>query len=160
MGSVGSHYDVIQACVELTQCLANPTRGQPNHIWDPVGFCHSAMGRKAMILRSSPPERKCLYSSIRDHEETLTRHAWAVFNPRQEQIRDPPLNNLRLLLRGWRQQAVEAEVHGGGAVMVGPVVGEGDQRESPRRFAAAPELNRIAQRGVRYFRHRSIAEVE
>jgi len=24
-----------------------------------------------MILRSSPPEQKCLYSSIRDHEETL-----------------------------------------------------------------------------------------
>src|SRR3989449_3052202 len=70
------------------------------------------------------------------------------------------IHNLRLLLRGWRQQAVEAEVHGGGAVMVGPVVGEGDQCESPRCFAAAPDLNRIAQRGVRYFRHRSIAEVE
>src|SRR5207249_498440 len=77
-GIVGSHYDVIQACVELTQCLANPTRGQPNHrkgpLWDPVGFCHSAMGRKAMILRGSPPQQKFLYSSIRDHEETLTRH--------------------------------------------------------------------------------------
>ena len=70
------------------------------------------------------------------------------------------IHNLRLLLRGWRQQAVEAEVHGGGAVMVGSVVGEDDQRESPRCFAAAPDLNRIAQRGVRYFRHRSIAEVE
>src|SRR5216117_2503510 len=81
MGSVGSDYDVIQACVELTQCLANPTRGQPNHIWDPVGFCHSAMGRKAMILRSSPPERKCLYSSIRDHEETLTRHGLGRLQP-------------------------------------------------------------------------------
>ena len=40
-----------------------------------------------------------------------------------------------LLLRGWREQAVEAEVHGGRAVMVGPVVGEGDQSESPRCFA-------------------------
>jgi hypothetical protein len=66
----------------------------------------------------------------------------------------------RLLLRGWRQQAIEAEVRGGGAVMVGPVVGEGDQCESPRCFATAPDLNRIAQRGVRYFRHRGIAEVE
>src|SRR6266849_4400814 len=52
------------------------------------------------------------------------------------------------------------EVHGGGAVMVGPVVGEGEQSESPRCFAAAPDLNRIAQRGVRYFWHRSIAEIE
>jgi hypothetical protein len=68
--------------------------------------------------------------------------------------------NLRLLLRGWRQQAVEAEVHGGGAVMVGPVVGEGDQCERTRCFAAAPDLNRIAQRGVRYSWHRNIAEVE
>jgi hypothetical protein len=75
-------------------------------------------------------------------------------------IRDPRLNNLRLLVRGWRQQAAEAEVHGGGAVMVGPVVGEGDQCESPWCFAAAPELNRIAQLGVRYFRHRRVAEVE
>ena len=80
--------------------------------------------------------------------------------PRPGRIRDPPLNNLRLLVRGWRQQAVEAEVHGGGAVMVGPVAGEGDQCESPWCFAAAPDLNRIAQLGVRYFRHRSVAEVE
>jgi hypothetical protein len=43
--------------------------------------------------------------------------------------------------------------------MVGPVVGEGDQCESPRCFVA-PDLNRIAQRSVRYFPHRSIAEVE
>jgi len=80
--------------------------------------------------------------------------------PGRGRTRDPPLNNLRLLLRGWRQQAVEAEVHGGGAIVVGPVVGEGDQSESPRCFAAAPDLNRIAQRGVRYFWHRSIAEIE
>jgi hypothetical protein len=53
-------------------------------------------------------------------------------------------SSLSLLLRGWWLQAVEAEVHGGGAVMVGPVIGEGDQSESPRCFAAAPELNRIA----------------
>ena len=66
-------------------------------------------------------------------------------------LRDPLLNNLRLLLRGWRQQAVEAEVRGG-AVMVGPVVGEGDQCESPRCFAVSPDLNRIAQRHVRTFR--------
>src|SRR5438128_1030115 len=56
-GIVGSHYDVIQACVELTQCLANPTRGQPNDrkgpIWDPVGFCHSAIGRKATVPRQA-----------------------------------------------------------------------------------------------------------
>src|SRR6266851_3380100 len=97
----------------------------------------------------------------RAHDST---NYWAVtdrvFDPGRWRIRGPPLNNLRLLLRGWRQQAVEAEVHGGGAVMVGPVVGEGDQCESPWCFAAAPELNRIAQLGVRYFRHRSVAEVE
>jgi hypothetical protein len=44
------------------------------------------------------------------------------------------------LLRGWRQQAVEAEVRGS-AVMVGPVVGEGDQCEIPRCFAAAPDFS-------------------
>jgi hypothetical protein len=65
-----------------------------------------------------------------------------------------------LLVRGWRQQAVKAEVYRCGAVMVGPVVGEGDQCESPWRFAAAPHLNCIAQLGVRYFRHRSVAELE
>src|SRR5207245_519322 len=46
-------------CVELTQCLANPTREQPNHrkgpIWDPVGFCQSAMGRTAMIFAQFSP---------------------------------------------------------------------------------------------------------
>jgi hypothetical protein len=151
---------VIQACVELTQFLANPTRGQPNHRKGPGGILPFGNGPQSNDFAQFSPERKCLYSSIRDHEETLTRLAWTVFNPGLERIGDPALNNLRLLLRGWRQQAVEAEVHGGGAVMIGPVVGEGDQCESPRRFAAAPDLNRIAQRGVRYFRHRSIAEVE
>src|SRR6266849_9575993 len=85
---------------------------------------------------------------------------WLWLSLSTGRIRDPPLNNLRLLVRGWRQQAVEAEVHGGGAVMVGPVVGVGGQCESPWCFAAAPDLNRIAQLGVRYFRHRSVAEVE
>jgi hypothetical protein len=42
--------------------------------------------------------------------------------------------------------------------MVGPVVGEGDQCESPRCFAAAPDLNRIAQRGVRYFWHLKVLQ--
>jgi len=81
-------------------------------------------------------------------------------DPDRGRTRDRPQDSLRLLFRSWRQQTIEAEVHGGGAVMVGPVVGEGDQSESPWCFAAAPELNRIAQRGVRYFWHRSIAEVE
>jgi len=53
-------------------------------------------------------------------------------------------SSLSLLLRGWRLQAVEAEVHGGGAVMVGPVVGEGDQSESPRCFAAAPQSSIVS----------------
>src|SRR5216683_655576 len=109
--------------------------------------------------RTWPPALVC-------PERLSTQHALRQDPPRNApgrgRTRDPPLplNNLRLLLRGWRQQAVKAEVHGGGAVMVGPVVGEGDQCESPRCFAAAPDLNRIAQGGIRYFWHRSIAEIE
>ena len=79
---------------------------------------------------------QCLASKL----DKLISVVVVIFAPRTSRVWtiNPPLNNLRLLLRGWRQQAVEAEVHGGGAVMVGPVVGEGDQCESPRCFAAAP----------------------
>ncbi len=114
-----------------------------------------------MALRCLAVSSRCLLHSNSMAAFLNRGYAWLLLPfADSTDLRDPPINNLRLLLRGWRQQAVEAEVRGGGAVMVGPVVGEGDQCESPGCFAAAPDLNRIAQRGVCYFRHRSIAEVE
>jgi len=74
--------------------------------------------------------------------------------------RNTPLSNRRLFLRRWRQQAIEAEVHGGGTVMVGPVVSEGDQREGARAFAPSKYLNFISQLGIINFAESGGAKIK
>src|SRR5258708_36987759 len=103
-----------------------------------------------MALRCLAVSSRCLLHSNSMAAFLNRGYAWLLLPfAASTDLRDPPINNLRLLLRGWRQQAVEAEVRGGRAVMVGPVVGEGNHGEHPGGLTAAPDARRITQRRAR-----------
>ncbi|SPF48932.1 hypothetical protein SBA1_90068 [Candidatus Sulfotelmatobacter kueseliae] len=67
---------------------------------------------------------------------------------------------LLLGLRRGRKQAAEAQIHGRRAVVVGPVVGEGDQGEGARAFVAAEQFHFVGELGVIHFVEGGGAEVE
>src|SRR5579862_5591066 len=69
-------------------------------------------------------------------------------------------NNLLFRLRCGRQQAVQAQVHCSGAVVVGPVVRQRDEREGARSLAAAEQFDLISQLGVVDLAERSVAEIK
>jgi hypothetical protein len=48
----------------------------------------------------------------------------------------------------WRQQSVQPQIHGSCAVVVGPVIGKGDEGESSRSLAAAKEFYRLSKFGI------------
>src|ERR1700674_1667945 len=52
---------------------------------------------------------------------------------------------LFLRLRRRRQQSVEAQIHRVGAVVIGPIVGQGDERKSTRAFATTEQLDLVCE---------------
>ena len=53
--------------------------------------------------------------------------------------------SLLFLLRRRRQQAIQAQIHGGGAVVICPVAGKRNQRECHRGLLSAVELDAVAE---------------
>jgi len=58
------------------------------------------------------------------------------------------LSSLLFFLCRWRQQSVQAQIHGSRAVVVGPVIGQGDEGESSRSLAATKEFDRVSKFGI------------
>ena len=52
---------------------------------------------------------------------------------------------LFLRLRRRRQQSVEAQIHRDGAIVIGPIVGQGDERKSTQAFAATEQLDLVCE---------------
>lgn len=63
-------------------------------------------------------------------------------------LRDSLALSSLLFLCRWRQQSVQAQVHGSRAVVVGPVIGQGDEGESSRSLAATKEFHRVSKFGI------------
>jgi hypothetical protein len=66
-----------------------------------------------------------------------------VFVRKSYGLRDSLALSSLLFLCRWRQQSVQAQVHGSRAVVVGPVIGQGDEGESSQSLAATEEFHRV-----------------
>src|SRR5450631_2068558 len=73
------------------------------------------------------------------------RHSSSASNRSAGDSRASTNARLFLRLRRRRQQSVEAQIHRDGAVVIGPIVGQGDERKSARAFAATEQLDLVCE---------------
>src|SRR5579864_7252945 len=100
-----------------------PLRQAQGKLW--AAFCRRFAANTDLAVNTD----LAAHTDLRSHAEGVTPSGQPA---RCRRYKIP----LLLWLRGGRQEAVQAQVHGGGAVVVGPIIGERNQREDARALAS------------------------
>src|ERR1022692_55277 len=100
------------------------------------------------ILRGiHTPEPKHAHLVCRlSHFSTCSgRHSSSASNRSAGDSRASTSARLFLRLRRRRQQSVEPQIDRDGAVVIGPIAGQGDERKSAQAFAATEQLDLVCE---------------